>query len=196
MFHVPVYYIHEIFQDIICMPPAPIDWDLSLLAEHEDFFFWITDQYRRTEKVNNRLQALPDRIQLLLEDDADGYTTLSPAGWVYYESYKEAIHDLPPVMVSDAALRLYRKLDSTRQKLIDREVHKLRIEPLRKGNSGQISSSDCYIYPRGDCAQRIYYYEKDNRLYLCVIAFHELNYEELNQSGVRKGDYQSFEYWK
>ena len=196
MFHVPVYYIHEIFQDIICMPPAPIDWDLSLLAEHEEFFIWLTEYPRRTDKVNRRMLGLPDRIQLLLEEDSEGYTTLSAAGSVYYESYKEAISNLPPVMISDVALRIYRRLDSTRQEIIDKDVHKLRIEPLRKGGSGQVGTSDCFIYPRGDCPQRIYYYEKDNSIYICEIAFHELNYEDLIKTGVLKSNYMTFEHWR
>src|SRR5207302_378624 len=44
LFDVRVYYIHEAFHDIIEMPPTPISWDYSLLADHEDFFQWIFEQ--------------------------------------------------------------------------------------------------------------------------------------------------------
>ncbi len=196
VFHVPVYYIHEVFQDIICMPPAPIDWDLTLLAENEEFFQWINQEFRRTEKVNRRLKGLPDRIQLLLEEDADGYTTLSAAGRVYYAAYEEILKDLPPVKISDTAIKFYNKLDTTQQKAIESCVHKLRIEPLRKSGSGQIGTTDCFVYPRGDCPERIYYHENNGEIFICEIAFHEINYEDLNKKGVYKRNYGDFELWK
>jgi putative CRISPR-associated protein (TIGR02619 family) len=55
LFKVSVYYIHEIFQDVITMPVTPIDWDYSLLAEYKEFFNWIQKEFRRTEKVKRRL---------------------------------------------------------------------------------------------------------------------------------------------
>ena len=196
VFHVPVYYIHEVFQDIICMPPAPVDWDMTLLAENEEFFEWIDKEFRRTEKVNRRLKGLPDRIQLLLEEDAEGYTTLSAAGRVYYAAYEAEIMNLPSITISDTALRFYNKLDTTQQKVIDSCVHKLRIEPLRKSGSGQIDTTDCLIYPRGDCPERIFYYENGNGISICEIAFHDMNYEDLNKKGVYKKNYENFELWK
>lgn len=37
LFDVPVYYIHEMFRDIIEILPLPIQWDFSLLVNYEDF---------------------------------------------------------------------------------------------------------------------------------------------------------------
>lgn len=196
IFQVPVYYIHEIFQDIICMPPAPIDWDISLLAENEEFFAWIDKEFRRTEKVERRLKGLPERIKLLLEEDADGYTTLSAAGRVYYTAYEEKVKNLPPVRLSPVAARFYDRLDPTQQKVIENCVHRLRIEPLRRSGSEKMSTTDCFVFPRGNCPERIYYYEADDELLICEIAFHEINYEDLHKKGVYKRNYTGFEIWK
>jgi putative CRISPR-associated protein (TIGR02619 family) len=38
LFDVPVYYIHEEFNELIEMPAVPIGWDYSVLAAWEEFF--------------------------------------------------------------------------------------------------------------------------------------------------------------
>ena len=62
LFDVPVYYIHEVFQDIIEMPPTPISWDYSLLADYEEFFEWIFAEDRSTVEVDEKLRGLPKDI--------------------------------------------------------------------------------------------------------------------------------------
>ncbi len=90
LFDVPVYYIHEAFRDIIEMPPIPISWDYSLLADHEDLFDWINQDLRSTVEVDSRLNGLPEearrKIALLLTSE-EGYELLSPSGEAFYEAY-------------------------------------------------------------------------------------------------------------
>ena len=71
LFKVSVYYIHEIFQDVITMPVTPIDWDYSLLAEYKEF---LQLGFRKNSgvKVKRRLAGMPQHLALLLEDDPDG----------------------------------------------------------------------------------------------------------------------------
>ena len=54
-----------------------------------------------------------------------------------YAAYEEILKDLPPVKISDTAIKFYNKLDTTQQKAIESCVHKLRIEPLRKAAAGR-----------------------------------------------------------
>lgn len=108
LFDVPVYYIHEAFRDIIEMPPTPIDWDYSLLADYEEFFEWISGDLRETREVDERLRGLPEEVRLLLVEE-ESYTLLSPAGEAFYEAYrghKEAAARTP-VWLSDAAWQTY-----------------------------------------------------------------------------------------
>lgn len=195
LFNVSVYYIHEAFNDVISMPPTPIYWDYSLLAEYEEFFKWITKDFRRKEKVSRRLQSISEKIALLLETDELGYTTLSPAGEVYYQAYQDALEKSPPLLLSNEARRFYERLDETQKRVIDITLRKLRIDCLRLGGSGQVHESDCFVYPRGNCSERIYYYENEEGIHVCEIAFHEINYEELLKRGVKKERYMSFKAW-
>jgi putative CRISPR-associated protein (TIGR02619 family) len=92
LFDVPVYCIHEAFRDIMEMPPTPIGWDYSLLADHDDFFEWITSDLRATGEVEQRLKPISQRqeIRLLLTDE-ENYTLLSPAGDAFYEAYRDRL---------------------------------------------------------------------------------------------------------
>jgi putative CRISPR-associated protein (TIGR02619 family) len=52
LFDVPVYYIHEQFNELIEMPAVPIGWDYSVLAAWEEFFDWIDSEPRPTDEVD------------------------------------------------------------------------------------------------------------------------------------------------
>lgn len=90
LFDVPVYYIHEAFREIIEMPPTPISWDYSLLANYEEFFEWIDADLRSTQEVDEWLRGLPPNIRLLLTEE-ENFTMLSPAGEAFYKAYRDRL---------------------------------------------------------------------------------------------------------
>jgi hypothetical protein len=163
-----------------------------LLAEYEEFFNWIQKEFRRTEKVKRRLQGMPQHLALLLEDDPDGYTTLSPAGQVFFSAFEKELIASPPILLSAEAKRFYERLDGTLKNRVDITFDKLRIDCLRTGGSGRVSPADCMVYPRGDCRERLFYYETAEGINVCEIAFHGENYEELMKRGVKKDRYGPF----
>jgi len=87
LYDIPVYYIHDAFKEIVDLPPAPIEWDLSLLEAHHDFFRWIASDLRQTRDADHRLRGLPSEIRLLLTEE-EGYTFLSPVGEVIYRAWE------------------------------------------------------------------------------------------------------------
>lgn len=137
LFDVPVYYIHEAFRDIIEMPPTPIIWDYSLLAEHEEFFEWISEDLCQTTEVNKKLNGLPSEIRLLLAEE-EGFTMLSPTGEAFYEAYRNRLEQAKfvPIFLSDAAWRTYNNSEANIRRLFDRALKKLRLKELR------VSSAD------------------------------------------------------
>lgn len=197
IFKVPVYYIHEVFQDVIEMPSLPIDWDPDFFIENEDFFDWITKDFRRKEKVINRLKGLAEedaeKIKLFLEEDEEGYVTLSPAGTVYYEAFCDLRKEAGRVMISKKASDYYRELDSTVREIFLRLMKRLTIEQVRKSYSRSVSTSDCLDYPpsRGT-KERIFFYNEEGNIYICELARHGDNYEDLLERGVKKENYSDF----
>jgi putative CRISPR-associated protein (TIGR02619 family) len=198
LFDVPVYYIHEAFRDIIEMPPTPISWDYSLLADYEEFFEWLSADLRPTPEADQRLRSLPGEVRLLLAEE-DGFTLLSPAGEAFYEAYHDRLAQAAtvPLLLSMQAWEAYRAAPPSTQRLFARTLHKLQMRELRLSGSDQVHNCDCRVFPKGPRAERLFYYEaEDGRVHVCELARHsDQSYERLMQSGVWRENYQSFQPW-
>lgn len=199
LFDVPVYYIHEAFRDVIEMPPTPISWDYSLIADYEEFFEWLSEDYHTMEETEQRLArtASPQQIRLLLADE-DGYTFLSPAGEAFFEAYRQHImYPYPPgtsILLSSEAQRTYNRADAATQALFDRALRKLGSSTLRNSGSGQVSNCNCLTYPKGHRNERVFWYEEgDKSVHVCELALHsDGTYDRLIDRGVRREEYAEF----
>ena len=198
LFDVPVYYIHEAFHDIIVMPPTPISWDYSLLADYEEFFEWLSADLRPTPDVDQRLRGLPAEVCLLLAEE-DGFTLLSPAGEVFYEAYRDRLAQSAtrPLLLSTQAWEAYHAASPNTQRLFARTFTKLLLHELRLSGSDQVHNCDCRVFPKGHRDERLFYFEtEDGQVHVCEIARHsDQSYERLIQSGVRREHYQNFQPW-
>lgn len=199
LFDVPVYYIHEVFREIIELPPTPISWDYSLMDTYSDFFEWISADLRSAGDVDRRLRPLPDEIKLLLAEEG-GFTMLSPTGEAFYEAYKawvEAERPTPLFLHQRARRALDSAEPSVRQVLRER-LKRLRNPELRRQNSHSAHQSDCLVYPSGHVAERVLYYldEKGN-VRVCEVFWSHKDYEDALNEGVHQKNYprEEFEEW-
>jgi putative CRISPR-associated protein (TIGR02619 family) len=199
LFDVPVYYIHEAFREIIEMPPTPISWDYSLLADHEEFFEWLFDQERPTREVDARLRDCPRELRLLLSE-VEGSTMLSPAGEAFYEAYLDRLQTAQsvPILLSSSAQKAYEAAEPSVREVFDRALRKLRLRDLRVAGSERLSQSDCLVYPKGHRDERLFYFEgKGGRIYVCELARHsDKTYERLRERTPRFADYRDFQPWQ
>jgi putative CRISPR-associated protein (TIGR02619 family) len=199
LFDVPVYYIHEVFPDIIEMPPTPINWDYSLLADCEDFFDWIDAELRTTAEVGARLRGLPGKVHLLLTEEED-FTMLSPTGEAFYKAYRDRLEQAVgvPISLSTQAWETYRDASSEVKLLFDRTLRKLRLRELWITGADRVRNSDCLIYPKGPRDERAFFFESDNReIRVCELARHsDQSYERLIERGVRRENYDDFRVWR
>jgi len=195
LFRVPVYYIHEAFRDIIEMPPVPIDWDLSLLAEYEDFFEWLQADLRTTPEVDDRLRGLPSEIRLLLTEEA-GYTFLSPAGEAFYEAYRLRYEQARtmPLLFSRKARIVWKGLDPSARTVLGRILGRLRMREVQ-ARAERVRNSDCLVYPRGASDFRVFFFIDDaGQVRICEITRHsDGSYERRIQEGVFKRSYRDFQ---
>ncbi len=199
LFDVPVYYIHEAFREIIEMPPTPISWDYSLLANCEEFFEWIDADLRPTTEVDEQLRALPGEIRLLLAEE-EGYTILSPAGEAFYEAYRERLAkaQAEPVLLSEQAWETYRRAPAEAQQAYARVLEKLGVRQLRLSGARQVANGDCLVYPQGGRDERVFFFEADDgSVRVCELARHsDKSYEQLLRRGVRRANYRRFQPWQ
>ncbi|MCS7158709.1 MAG: putative CRISPR-associated protein [Blastocatellia bacterium] len=199
LFDVPVYYIHEAFREIIEMPPTPISWDYTLLADYEEFFEWINGDLRPTVEVDQRLRELPAEIRLLLTEE-EGFTLLSPAGEAFYEAYCDRLIQAEhvPILLSAQAWETYHKSAPDVQQLFDRALKKLKLKELRNAGADRVRNCDCLVFPKGRRDERVFFFEgEDGRVHVCELTRHsDGSYERMIDRGVRRDAYTDFQEWK
>ena len=204
---VPVYYIHEIFDDIIEMPSSPIDWDYSFIAEFEDFFEWISADLRKVETVKNKLSEIESRIKsyseitnksvndirLLLNEEED-FMTLSPAGETYFRTFRNFKYssEKADIYLSNQAKRKYENMKPDLKNNYKKIFQKLAIKKLWSAIAGQ-KKGDSLVYPQGHIAERVFFYEDNNDIYVLELTSHSnKSYERELETGVWKEDYSKF----
>ena len=200
LFRVPVHYIHELFREIVEMPPVPVSWDYALMADHEDFFEWLEADLRSPEEVARQLKALRDDvrrdIQMLLVEE-DGFIVLSPAGKAFYEAFRERMREVKPTIVwlSSQAYERYARLTTKERCEVDEYLRRLRLPEWRIKNAHHPKGTDCVVVPRGRVNWRLLYYEDGGKIYVVELAKHD-EYERLLAEGVWREKYRKFCPWK
>lgn len=193
LFDLSVVYIHERFGDIIEMPPVPIEWDYSLLADHEDFFEWLEADFRKSEEVDQRLHGRPAELRMLLAEE-EGYTFLSPAGETFYRAFKQRMAEVEGVRVllSREAQQSYEQMGEQRRKQVSDYLRRLKLPEWRRRNSEQPENIDCLVALRGHIDLRLLYYEAEDGLRVCEILSHD-EYERILRRGeFKRGNYCDF----
>ncbi len=199
LFDVPVYYIHEAFHEIIEMPPTPIGWDYSLLADYEEFFGWLNSDLRPTRQVEARLKGLPAEVRLLLTEEEE-FMLLSPTGEAFYEAYRDRLRaaEAVPILLSASARQMYESAEPSVRQLFYRALCKLRLKELRISHSDRVQHCDCLVFPKGHRDERVLFFDgDDDSVRVCELARHsDQTYERLIHRGVRREDYRDFQVWQ
>ncbi len=200
VFQVPVYYLHEKFHDIVEMPPIPISLDLELVAEYEDLFIKLYDMPEEEEwdlffKQWSYRKVPPPKEFFSLIVNEGGHVFLSPAGELFYRSYLDTLNSIydRTIYISSKANDYLTSKDKTQQQSFKKAMLKLLSPKLRRSAEARPKITDARIYPRGNCPERLFFCEEDNKIYVLEISSHEdYSYERQNDKGVWKKDYEDF----
>lgn len=182
--NIPVYYIHEVFREIIPMPPLPIDWDYSLVAEHEDFLDFLSRDIHPRLELKRELANIPPKIRLLLAEE-ENFVFLSPAGEAVFRAYRARLEEAKevPVYFTARALEWYKKADSAIQENIRRILRKLRLPDIRRNGAKKLRDCRCLVYPQGHQDERVFFCEEGEAIVVCALARHsDESYDRLLQS--------------
>ncbi|GIX03296.1 MAG: hypothetical protein KatS3mg113_0302 [Planctomycetaceae bacterium] len=94
---IEVYYMRELFREVVRLPQLPLSWDVEYVLKHRDFFDWIDAQPRRSDDVENWLRARPE-LRSLVEEDHEGHTYLNAAGDLLYQAALQVTQNRPRAM--------------------------------------------------------------------------------------------------
>jgi putative CRISPR-associated protein (TIGR02619 family) len=196
LFDVRVYYIHEAFQDIIEMPPVPLDWDYSQLVEHEEALKWFSEDLRPKKEAESVIKTLPQEIRLLLLEE-EGYVFLSPAGEAFFKAYLERLQqaDTVPLLLSTSAWKAYQDFPIDVRRAFERYLRKLKVPVIRlKGSDLTRVPLGCRVFPRGHCDERIIFCEdQQGKIRVCALLRHsDRSYERYLKRKITCPDEQEF----
>jgi putative CRISPR-associated protein (TIGR02619 family) len=190
VFKTPVCYIHEKFGDIVTLPVTPFGWDASIFALHQDFFDWVDSEPRLNHDVQSRVAGLPEEIKMLLEDDRDGNTMLSPLGEAYLSAFRlEQETSTIPILLSRKAKRDWERFDATTKAAYVRVLDGVRLPNRYSRSELKSGGGDALGYPKGHTDERVFYAFEDNTLYVFELCRHGHHYTELCSKGLRWFDY-------
>jgi putative CRISPR-associated protein (TIGR02619 family) len=197
LFDVKVYYIYEAIQEIVEMPPIPLDWDYSLFAEHESLFEWLAGDYRAKKETGPRTKDLPLKARVLIEEE-EGLVTLSAVGIALLEAYREFKAEAKGVRVllSSRARQTYGDADPTTRALYDSMLEKLS-KGLWRYAAEWVGDSGMMVWPRGSKRERAIFYENESgSILVCELALHGGSYEKLMDRKPKRNEYRDFEPWQ
>jgi len=195
LFDVTVYYIHERFREIIELPPVPIDWDFSIIAEYEDLFRWLNDDYHAMEEVDRRLSVISEqdrrKISVLLEEE-EGLICLGPTGEALFLAYMEKLRvaENVAVVLSTKARQTLNGYPPEVRRSFESLLKKIRIAPLRRKQAHSIEGSDCLVFPSGHREERIFFFEEGGKVFVCEMTRHsDGSYQQILSQGVYRKNY-------
>ncbi|MCS7241286.1 MAG: putative CRISPR-associated protein [Candidatus Caldatribacterium sp.] len=184
--NVPVYYIHEVFQEIIAMPPLPIGWDYSFVAEYEEIFEFLEADLRSRFEFKEKFRELPAKVRTLLAEE-ENYVFLSPAGEALFQAYRAKLTQTPriPVYFSKRALEWYKEADATVQESVRRILRKLMLPEVRRNGAKKLKDPRCFVYPQGHVDERVFFCEKEDGIVICALTKHsDRSYDKIVRSGL------------
>ncbi|WP_234554073.1 putative CRISPR-associated protein [Thermus caliditerrae] len=198
VFKVPVYYMHERFKEIVYLPPTPLNWDDALIAWHWDFFQWLMEgegETRPKAEVESRLKALPTEVGMLLEEsklDSGVVVGFSPLGQAYIEAFRlkrEEVQQIP-ILLSPKAYREWSDMDPSSREKFKRVLENLRLPNRRLNSELKSGGGDALAYPTGHVDERVFYAERDGKLYVFALTRHGPEYDRLCKEGFRWEDHE------
>lgn len=183
--NIPVYYIHEVFQEIIPMPPLPITWDYSYIAEYEEILEFLSQDLRTRFEFKERFPKIPKEIHTLLQEE-ENYVFLSPTGEALFQAYRTRLEQVPriPIYFAKRALDWYEKADATVQRNVRRTLRKLLLPETRRNGAKKLKDPRCFVYPQGHQDERVFFCEGEEGIIVCALARHsDKSYDKLLRSG-------------
>lgn len=193
LFKTPVVYVHERFNEVVKLPPVPIQWDFSLMALHGEFFDWLDEEARPSGEVRERARALPHELRLLVEERlVDGYGGLNAAGQALYEAFRSRREGCVAerVKLSTRAEEALEAMDESTRRAFRHLLTNLQTRELWQQQSDLIQRGNMRVYPRGGRSERILFFEQGDEVRVCELCRHsDGSYERLLERGVKRGSY-------
>jgi len=166
----PIYYIFEATDALIKIPYFPIDIKWDIFRQFWDFFEKIAhpNSINRNELNEN---VIKNCISLLTEEKIDNklYISLNPLGEILWRRYKSGF------FIFYAPEEIYREIQG--QSNIKRILIDKFCKSEKRKNKTEVKNGH-YVYDEGDNPYRIFYFEKEGKIYIYKTFENHNEYED------------------
>ncbi|CCJ34783.1 putative CRISPR-associated protein [Caloramator australicus] len=193
-----IAYIFENTDNLIELPPIPLEFNYDLIKENEERFERLFKEgaLKEEEFFQGIDFAIRGDFNSLLIHDG-GYVTLSGIGLMLYRKYR-AVNDKEFIYLSKQAMKFLNRIsDRTDREKILSLLKKLLKEDIRNNyihTNFDPSISDCKVFKMPATSERIFYYLKGEIPWVCeIVPDHDEYMRELGNKGIFKSNYTCFE---
>jgi len=186
IFHLPIFYLFEQSENIIELPPIPIEFDLARLKQLEPVIEYILDDFITVDEFRSKTGFSYEDLMLALNDILlleEGHVRMRPTGRILYRKYLQVKGNkvfisagVNKKLASGAFDRtLFEELFNKMRDPVHLQS-KLHNEVKKKGRI----DLDCYKVSAGN--ERIFFFSEKNKIYICDIYMHD-EYEKILATG-------------
>lgn len=193
-----IAYIFENTDNLIELPPMPLEFNYDLIKENEERFEKLEREgaLKEEEFFEGIDFSLRGAFNSLLLHDG-GYVTLSGIGLILYSKYR-AVNDKKFIYLSKQAMKFLNRIsDRTDREKILSLLQKLLKEDIRNNyihTNFEDSITDCKVFKMPATAERIFFYLKGEIPWVCeIVPDHDEYMRELGNQGIFKKNYTCFE---
>jgi putative CRISPR-associated protein (TIGR02619 family) len=99
--HVPVYYMHERFSEIIAFPPMPVAFDFDYWMKCNRVLYTLEKEPRRWEELQEEWDEVLESLTEVVDINGEKWVELSATGQIFHDAFRERFHThqealLPP----------------------------------------------------------------------------------------------------
>lgn len=157
-----IYYIFEDTEELITIPPVPITIDMELFDEYKMKFKELEDVVENYSEWKNRNFQFVQKAGSCIQA-SDNIGILSPLGEILWRSYKSKFVNF---YATEKVLEKIKKNNILIDKILKFANEGIRASKTEiKGKE----KSQHYVYDDGDNNYRIFYFEKNNDLFIYEI---------------------------
>ena len=99
--HVPVYYMHERFSEIIAFPPLPVAFDFDYWLKYNQILYTLEKDPQPYAKLQEEWDEVLESLTEIVDIDGEKWVELSATGQIFHDAFRERFRShrqvlLPP----------------------------------------------------------------------------------------------------
>jgi len=87
--HVPVYYMHERFSEIIAFPPLPVAFDFDYWLKYNRILYTLEKDPRPYAELQEEWDEVLESLTEIVDIDGEKWVELSATGQIFHDAFRE-----------------------------------------------------------------------------------------------------------